>query len=32
VAREYVRLNVVTHEIGHQLKTRNGKGTGEDRL
>jgi hypothetical protein len=32
VAREYIRLNVIIHEIGHQLKTRNGKGTGEDRL
>jgi hypothetical protein len=32
VAREYIRMNVIIHEIGHQLKTRNGKGTGEDRL
>jgi hypothetical protein len=32
VAREYINLNNITHEAGHQLKTRNGKGTGEDRL
>jgi hypothetical protein len=32
VAREYIRMNVIVHEIGHQLKTRNGKGTGEDHL
>ena len=32
IAREYVRLNVVTHEIGHILKNYNGKGQGEDHL
>jgi len=32
IAREYIRLNNLSHEISHVLKAVNGKGTGEGNL